>query len=565
MMTLGSENNTFYPTPKALVERMIKKIQGNPGKILEPSAGKGDIIEGLRNGFYLEEDDSEYGKTTRYGYRKSFDHADINAIEKDPDLQATLRGKGIKILDTDFLGFCGPDKFDLIIANPPFDHGEKHLLKAIDILYRGQIIFLLNAETIRNPHTRSRQELVKKLTELNAEVEFIEGGFKNAERKTSVDVALVNIIIDRHVESDLFAGVDDMAEKVKPELEQNYEVTTGKHIEETVAEYNQMIQLAANTIVDYYKRYPKIGKYIGLNKEPKVYHGDHDTLTSLMQGTLNETVRCIRKDFWNRTLEFPDVRKRMTSDKRDEFHHQVEHQSTMDFTEHNIRQFVLNLINSFPDSLRTAIVKMFDKFTIKHCYNGGPNEKNIHYFNGWKTNKAFKVNRRIVLPFYGGYGDGPFMSYGEWKVHWDVQKELHDIDIVMNYFDGMDGAYSGISDKLSEAFARKSNTASSTYFSNLIAHKKGTLHLTFRDEDILRRFNIEACKGKEWLPEDYGTQPYKELDMAHKAIADSFEGKDEYVANYGRIGIECPERDALPEPGDGQISIFGGTICENEG
>jgi hypothetical protein len=39
-------NNDFYPTPKPLAERMIAKIKGHPSKILEPSAGAGDLIIG---------------------------------------------------------------------------------------------------------------------------------------------------------------------------------------------------------------------------------------------------------------------------------------------------------------------------------------------------------------------------------------------------------------------------------------------------------------------------------------------------------------------------------------
>src|SRR3990167_7900638 len=156
-------NKTFYPTPEHLVGRMWAKVKGHPTKALEPSAGKGDLIK--------ERPDD--------GYRHRY--IDFYAIEIDPDLQATLRGKDIKVIDTDFLSFGGPDKFDLIIANPPFDEGDKHLLKAIEVMYRGEIVFLLNAETLRNPHTNTRKLLVRKLAELGAEIEYIQDGFIDAE------------------------------------------------------------------------------------------------------------------------------------------------------------------------------------------------------------------------------------------------------------------------------------------------------------------------------------------------------------------------------------------------
>jgi len=143
-------NKNGYPTPPPLNKIMIAKIKGHPCKILEPEAGRGDLIHELG------------------GWDKRFRLEDISAIEIDETLQNTLRGAGIKLIDTDFLAYSGPDKFDLIIGNPPFDEGDKHLMKAIEILYSGQIIFLLNAETIKNPHTNLRKDLVRKLGELGA-------------------------------------------------------------------------------------------------------------------------------------------------------------------------------------------------------------------------------------------------------------------------------------------------------------------------------------------------------------------------------------------------------------
>lgn len=186
-------NKSFYPTPASLVQKMVYKIKGHPSKVLEPSAGKGDLVEGVSD---------------RWKYNHGH-KPEICAIEIDPVLQATLRGNGHKLIDTDFLAYTGPDKFDLIIMNPPFDDGDKHLLKALDIMYRGQIICLLNAETLRNPFSNERKLLVRRLEEAGAEIEYIKNAFISAERKTDVEVALINIIIDRKVEDDLFADCDD--------------------------------------------------------------------------------------------------------------------------------------------------------------------------------------------------------------------------------------------------------------------------------------------------------------------------------------------------------------------
>src|SRR5690606_35774501 len=110
---------------------------------------------------------------------------------------------------SDFLAYAGQDQFDLILMNPPFANGHKHLLKAIEIMYSGQIVCVLNAQTIKNPHSRGRQDLVRILEELDADIEYIQDAFKDAENPTGVEVALISIEIVRQIETDYFTDSDD--------------------------------------------------------------------------------------------------------------------------------------------------------------------------------------------------------------------------------------------------------------------------------------------------------------------------------------------------------------------
>ena len=73
--------NGFYPTPKNLIERMLSGLDFKMLKnTLEPSAGKGDIVDELRK------KEQVYSST----YNKfSFD---IDCIEIDKNLQYILKG-----------------------------------------------------------------------------------------------------------------------------------------------------------------------------------------------------------------------------------------------------------------------------------------------------------------------------------------------------------------------------------------------------------------------------------------------------------------------------------------
>jgi hypothetical protein len=508
-------NSTFYPTPPSLVSKMVCRIKGQPRRILEPSAGKGDLIDGLLNRF------SQYAKP------------EVFAIELDETLQATLRGKKIRVIDSNFLSFAGADKFDAIIMNPPFDDGDKHLHKALDILYRGQIICLLNAETLRNPHSDSRKLLARRLSEAGAQIEYISNAFLTAERRTAVEVALVDITIDRKVEDDLFSGCDDHGARSYDTVQEKHEISTGKSVPELVADYNDRIRVGTEVIATYYRHHGKVGKYLGLNTEAKDRVFEAKDLTAMMQAAINGLLRSARVDFWRRTLDLKEVKSRLTAKKREEFEHALTDRCHMDFTENNIRQFVLNLIGSYEKTLTDAVLDLFDMFTVRHTWHeDNKHEKNIHYFNGWKTNNAFKVAKRVVIPVRGRSYGSAFRGWKGWDLDCGAAEVIGDIDKVVAYFDGMNECVSLV-DAIKAAFAVGENSGESTHF-RFICYQKGTMHLTFKNHGILRRFNVVACRGKGWLPQDYGAKPYAELSYEEKRAAEAFDGEKVYKQNTGK-------------------------------
>ena len=172
-------NASFYPTPPEVAEKMLAKV----GKlyersILEPSAGKGDLA------------DAAVGKLDRY-YNRCREV--VHCIEIEPELQAAIRGKGYPLVGTDFLTFWPDEKYDLIIMNPPFANGEAHLLHAWEILDHGDIVCLLNEQTLLNPCTSNRK-LLATIIEEHGEVEHLGSCFaEDALRKTQVRVSMVHL------------------------------------------------------------------------------------------------------------------------------------------------------------------------------------------------------------------------------------------------------------------------------------------------------------------------------------------------------------------------------------
>ena len=102
------------------------------------------------------------------------------------------------MIHDDFLTYHGQYHYDLIILNPPFNEGDKHLEKALDIQKNGgNIICILNAETIDNPCTNRRKALVQKLEEYHADISYYNDAFvaKDTDRKTNIRIAVVKVQI----------------------------------------------------------------------------------------------------------------------------------------------------------------------------------------------------------------------------------------------------------------------------------------------------------------------------------------------------------------------------------
>ncbi len=178
-------NKDFYPTPAALLDAVTAGVRWEAlGTVLEPEAGMGDIVEYVMK---------------RYRMRTDCE-LDVDCVELDPALQKILRQKGYRLVHDDFLTYQTHKQYDLIIMNPPFSNGAAHLTKALQMQEDGgNIICILNAETIRNPWTNERKALVTRLGQLNAQISYMEGGFVHADRPTDVEIAVVKVSVPKIV------------------------------------------------------------------------------------------------------------------------------------------------------------------------------------------------------------------------------------------------------------------------------------------------------------------------------------------------------------------------------
>ncbi len=142
------------------------------------------------------------------------------------------------------------------------------------------------------------------------------------------------------------------------------------------------------------------------------------------------------------------------------------------------------------DLLQAAILDAFDNMTEYH-------EENRIHVEGWKSDKAWMASRKVVLPYFVEYGWGGF------SVRYQYRDKLNDIDRAMCVVAGL--PYDNvirIETALEDEFrsTHKTGLCSSTFFSPIRYYKKGTIHLTFKDEALWKKFNLLAAQGRNWLP-----------------------------------------------------------------
>ena len=199
----------FFPTPKSLIEKMLEeyKTKPLPRNILEPSAGKGDIIDYINKIALIrakrEANNRNESQNNNQSHNQSHNQnnhlaPNIYCYEIVPELQEILRQKKCQLLGDDFLNHRANIDFDLIIMNPPFDQGANHILHSWDILAKeGQIIALLNKHTYYNAYNSHRLKF-RTLVDQFGKIENLGRAFgddsnNNVERTAKVDVIMITI------------------------------------------------------------------------------------------------------------------------------------------------------------------------------------------------------------------------------------------------------------------------------------------------------------------------------------------------------------------------------------
>lgn len=515
----------FYPTPAHIAGQMLSLIDMRcVSTVLEPSAGKGDLCDAFKSMF----NGSKYSR----GFYEN--RIELDCVEIDQNLRFILQGKGYRVIHDDFLTLGTKKKYDLIIANPPFSEADEHLMKMLDMQEDGgQIVCLLNAETLRNPYSNIRKTLLKRLNEHGATIRYVRDGFTKSQRKTGVEVAIVSVKIPvkSYVNSDIWNNMKKAAECHDSVESEPTQLATGSYIEQLI----KSCELETNASLAFFKEYNGFTPYILNNTHSEYAHPIFEIsicdkkYERITREAINYYLRAVRRKYWNALFHLPQLTEKFTSNIMKSYQDSIDKMQDYDFTMFSIQQILIELNSKLQLGVHESIMELFETFTAKHSWNNEIENGNIHYYNGWASNKAHKLNTKVIIPIYGCFAS----SWRSEKLdEYTCCNLLSDMEKSLDYLDRNKTENVDLMGCIRRANAnRQTRNISCKYFS-VTFYKKGTCHIKFHDQRIVDILNIYAAQNKNWLPPCYGRKKYEDLTPDEKTVIDSFQTESEYREVY---------------------------------
>lgn len=194
---IGRKITGFFPTPRPLIDQMLSAAEIAPGmKVLEPSAGKGDILDAIT---------------------ESHPGVETHAVEPVGELREIIKAKGHNLADSDIMQHQG--EYDRVVMNPPFENGQDmdHVQKAYSLLKPGGKLVAIVSEGPFFRQDGKSQEFRNWLEKSGAHVEKLDKAFagNDAFRQTGVSTRMV--VVDKPADSTKFSeSLADLLSSLPP-------------------------------------------------------------------------------------------------------------------------------------------------------------------------------------------------------------------------------------------------------------------------------------------------------------------------------------------------------------
>lgn len=462
--------------------------------VLEPSAGKGDIVSWL----------------------KANGAAEVIACEIEEPLRKILAGE-CRIVAPNFFEVKAEQVSHIhqIVMNPPFSIAASHILHAWKVAPEGcEIIALCNWETVAKDHYGASRELSAVIGNYGESIN-LGPCFRSAERTTNVEVGLVRLF--KPMVND---GMD---------LEGFYLDADEEPNENGMLPYNEIRAIVNNYVaaVKCFDRVESLSKELRRytcrqfsEDAPEFKYGDvlRFSVSHKDDGIVSKEgfARGMQMQCWQYIFNRVGIQKYVTKGVLQDINKFIESRKNYPFTMKNVYRMLEIIVGTAEETMNRAIVEAVDNYT-RHTH------ENRYNVEGWKTNAGHLLNRKFITPWIAEakYTRGLEIKwYGtNWETMLDLVKAL--CFVTGRKFDDIpdvrtasverdeDGQlktterYPGSSSKDYVAYNQfEPNTWYDWGFFRFKVFKKGTGHFQFKSEDDWAMLNRAYAKIKgQVLPE----------------------------------------------------------------
>ena len=449
----------FYPTPRAVVEKMLEGIDVADKIVLEPSAGTGNIVDVLKD----------------YGARE------VLACEINDKWRDILQNK-CTVIGSDFLKLTAEDVagIDLLIQNPPFSDGINHILHAYGIAPEGTtIISLINDDNLEGYRTEPRMKL-QEIIEQCGQTEYLGQCFDDAERRTNVRVSCIRLFKPATGEREFDGFFFDSEEEWEMQGEglQSYNV-----VRDYVNRYGEAVK-QFDSVTEIENRMNELIKPLNTSVTFGASARDRDGRAyKITRGRFKKT---LQKEAWREIFRKMKIEKFCTSGMKKDIDRFIEQQEDFPFTMRNIYRMMEMIVGTHENLMKRVITDAFDEICSFSAENSTAGEK-------WKTNSDYMVNRKFIKPYVC---DSSFSYRDNVSISWSSTDRLNDIQKALCFLTGRN--YDSIPMLISAATNAKWGEWFEWGFFRCKGFKKGTMHFEFLDEDVWAKFNRTVAEIRGW-------------------------------------------------------------------
>lgn len=490
---------------KVLMEQIAKilekKVLPESAFVLDVDAGTGEDLQSFNAAF---------------GQYRAFE---LEGIENDPANRKKLHENKIRPVHTDFLKFHTYQQYKIIMLKL-FNESQlvSHLKKALTMQADGgAILCLFPASVYDEPSSKVEYQFVELLDEHDAEV------IRDADYTLNGEETICAVV---------YIPIRECRSRIYSDIASSYMDGIGRKQEDAVSSADYLYAATKKFEIEVRAGIQLLQEYNGLKphimdsllekrhyKKPLI----EMCLAERNEATVNGYIATVRRKYWEALLENPRFVENMTSNLLKKYKEDIEQISKYDFTLDNIRPLQQEISKKLVSGIEQCILDLFEELTYQNAWSG-ETDKNTTRYSGWKTNKCWIINKKVIMRV------NAFNIYcGDFYPDHEVCEKIEDMEKAMNYLDGNIAYRSGeVREILNRAKEKEQTKDIQFRYFKVNFYKKGSMHVTFTNLELLKRLNIFGGRKKAWLPPAYGDKNYHEMSTEERSVIDAFQGEFDY-------------------------------------